>query len=97
MSDERRARAAQLMHHNRSDWDSLMNDRTTLSEWRDRLLGRTLFVSAADTWPPLQELTDLFVKGCPHWTFVRVPEGGHMAALYRPDLMNPIIAEFLKR
>jgi hypothetical protein len=55
-----------------------------------------LFVSAADTWPPLRALTELFVKGCPHWTFAELPEGGHMAPLYRPDLVNPIICEFLK-
>jgi pimeloyl-ACP methyl ester carboxylesterase len=85
------------MRQNRAQWDSLMNDRTTLQEWSGRLPHRTLFVSAADTWPPLRELASLFAKGCPHWTFAEVPEGGHMAPLYRPDLVNPIVAEFLKR
>jgi hypothetical protein len=56
-----------------------------------------LFVSATDTWPPLRELKNLFVKRCPHWTFEEVPEGGHMAPLYRANLVNPVIAEFLKR
>lgn len=97
MNDERRARAAKLMQQNRAEWDSLMNDRTTLAEWSSRLPHRTLFVSAADTWPPLHELTNLFIKACPHWTFAQVSEGGHMAALYRPDLVNPIIAGFLDR
>lgn len=97
LSDERRARAAELMRQNRTEWDSLMNDRTTLADWSARLPHRTLFVSAADTWPPLRELTGRFAKGCPQWTFAQVPEGGHMAALYRPDLVNPIISEFLKR
>ena len=96
-SDARRARAAQLMRQNRAEWDSLMNDRTTLAEWRDRLPHRTLFISAEDTWPPLCELTSLFAIGCPHWVFARVPEGGHMAALYRPDIVNPVIVEFLRR
>jgi pimeloyl-ACP methyl ester carboxylesterase len=81
----------------RAQWGSLMNDRTTLPEWSSRLRLRTLFISAADSWSPLRELTDLFLKGCPHWTFAEVPEGGHMAPLYRPDLVNPIINEFLKR
>jgi pimeloyl-ACP methyl ester carboxylesterase len=65
-SDEKRARAAQLMHHNRAQWDALINDRTTLREWSSRLPHQTLFVSAADTWLPLRALTELFVKGCPH-------------------------------
>jgi pimeloyl-ACP methyl ester carboxylesterase len=97
MSDERRARAAKLMQQNRAQWDSLMHDRTTIAEWRSRLPRRTLFVSAADTWPPLGELTKLFMKECPHWTFEQVPEGGHMAALYRSDLVNPIIVGFFNR
>jgi pimeloyl-ACP methyl ester carboxylesterase len=97
MNDERRARASKLMQQNRAQWDSLMNDRTTIAQWRSRLPQRTLFVSAADTWPPLYELTKLFIKECPHWTFEQVPEGGHMAALYRPDLVNPIIVGFLDR
>lgn len=97
LSDERRGRATQLMQQNRAQWDSLMNDRTTLAEWSARLPRRTLFISAADTWPPLRELTKLFNEECPHWTFAQVPEGGHMAALYRPDLVNPLVVEFLKR
>ena len=97
MSDERRARAGQLMHHNCAQWDSIMNDRTTLAQWRERLPQRTLFISAADTWPPLRALAGLFVGGCPHWTFAEVPEGGHMAPLYRANIVNPIIVEFLTR
>lgn len=97
LNDERRVRAAKLMRQNRAEWDSLMKDRTTVAEWRSRLPPRTLFVSAADTWPPLYELTNLFIKECPDWTFAQVPEGGHMAPLYRPALVNPIIVEFLKQ
>lgn len=96
LSDERRARAAQLIRQNRLQWESLMNDRTTLAEWRARLPRRTLFISAPDTWPPLQALTELFVAGCPEWTFARIPEGGHLAAFNRPDLVNPVIRQFLR-
>lgn len=97
MSHERRVRAAQLMRQNRAQWDALMNDGTTLAEWRSRLPQRTLFISAADTWAPLRELTSLFANECSHWSFSQVPEGGHMAALYRPDLVNPVIVEFLRQ
>lgn len=96
LSDDRRERAAGLMRQNRSQWESLINDRTTLAEWSARLPRRTLFISAADTWRPLHELTDLFVEGCPHWTFARVPEGGHLAAFNSPDRVNPVIRDFLK-
>lgn len=97
MNDERKARAVKLMQQNRAQWDALMNDRTSIAEWRSRLPQRTLFVSAADTRPPLYELTNLFIRECPDWTFAQVPKGGHMAALYRPDRVNPIIVGFLKQ
>lgn len=97
MNQERRSRAALLMRQNRSEWDALMTDRTTLQEWSRSTPSRTLFVSAADTWPPLRELVGLFKKGCPHWSFAEVPRGGHMAPLYRPELVNPIIVDFLSR
>ena len=42
---------------------------------------RTLLISAADTWPPLRELMEVFRAGCPNWAFALLPEGGHMAPL----------------
>ena len=97
MSEERRSRAAELMRQNRAQWESLINDRTTLAEWRALLPPRTLFIGSADTWPPLRELTRLFMAECPHWTFAHVPEGGHLAAFTRPDRVHPIIVDFLQR
>ena len=32
----------------------------------------------------------------PDWTYVSIPAGGHMAPLTRPDLVNPMVASFLK-
>jgi hypothetical protein len=31
----------------------------------------------------------------PHWKFCQIASGGHMAPLKRPDLTNPLIAQFL--
>lgn len=95
LDDERRARAAQLMRQNRTQWESLINDRTTLAEWSARLPRRTLFIGAADTWPPLHAITELFLEACPHWSFARISEGGHLAAFNRPELVNPVIRKFL--
>lgn len=97
LSAERRARVMQLMRPNRTQWESLINDRTTLAEWRARLPQRTLFISAPDTWPPLREITRLFIEACPHWTFVDLPGGGHLAPFHRPELVNPMVMEFLAR
>ncbi len=95
MSEERRARAADLMRQNRFEWEALMAADTPLEEWARRTPERTLLVSAADTWPPLREVMELFHAGCPAWTFALLPEGGHLAPLTRPELVNPIIQDFL--
>ena len=55
----------------------------------------TLIVSAAETKRPDREIVKLFVEACPHWSFAEVVGGGHMAPLFQPDLVNPIIREFL--
>lgn len=97
MSAERQQRAAELMRQNRCEWEALMTDTTALEQWSRRLPPRTLLVSASDTWPPLRELMQVFKAGCPHWTFATVPNGGHMAPLLQPELVNPIIVDYLSR
>jgi hypothetical protein len=44
---------------------------------------------------PIRETVELLRGAHPHWTFREIAGGGHMAPLTRPDLVNPIIAEFL--
>jgi hypothetical protein len=34
---------------------------------------------------------DIFASACPHWSFRSITEGGHMAPLTRPELINPIV------
>jgi pimeloyl-ACP methyl ester carboxylesterase len=97
MSEEKRSRATQLMLQNRCQWEALMNDTTPLEKWSRCLPRRTLLVSASDTWLPLRELEQLFKKGCPHWTFASLPTGGHIAAITRPELVNPIIVHFISQ
>jgi pimeloyl-ACP methyl ester carboxylesterase len=44
---------------------------------------------------PVREIVQLFQHACPHWRFEFLPEGGHMAPLTRPELVNPLVAAFL--
>lgn len=44
---------------------------------------------------PIREIIELFVDACPHWSFREIAEGGHMAPLFQPELVNPIVTEFL--
>jgi len=52
-------------------------------------------VSDAATRLPIREIVDILANARPHWSFRNVPEGGHMAPLTRPELVNPVVREFL--
>ena len=71
-----------------------MDEETTVEEWK-ALTARTLVVSDATTRLPIREIVEILAKACPHWSFHTIPEGGHMAPLTRPELVNPIVSQFL--
>jgi pimeloyl-ACP methyl ester carboxylesterase len=52
-------------------------------------------VSDAATRRPIVEIIAILRRTCPHWEFRLIPEGGHMAPLTRPDIVNPIVSSFL--
>lgn len=94
MPDKRRAAFAESLPPNFHEWDAVMDEETTLAQWQ-AIAARTLVVSDAATRLPIREIVGLFEHACPHWTFQTVPEGGHMAPLTRPELVNPLVAAFL--
>jgi pimeloyl-ACP methyl ester carboxylesterase len=93
MPEKRRAAFAESLPPNLHEWDAVMEEETPVEVWKT-LPARTLVVSDEATRPSLGEIVDIFGKACPHWSF-RFVTGGHMAPLTRPDLINPIIREFL--
>lgn len=94
MPDKRRSAFAESLPPNFHEWDAVMDEQTTIEEWKT-LTMRTLIVSDKATRLPIREIVDIFVHACPHWSFRFIAEGGHMAPLTRPDLINPIVREFL--
>jgi pimeloyl-ACP methyl ester carboxylesterase len=94
MPERRRASFVESLAPNVYEWDAVMDEETTVEEWK-ALTVRTLVVSDAGTRRPIREIVDIFRTACPHWSFRSIPEGGHMAALTRPELINPIVREFL--
>jgi pimeloyl-ACP methyl ester carboxylesterase len=78
------------------EWDAVMNEETTIAAWK-ALEPHTMVVSASGTRRPIREIVELLADACPHWTYAQVAEGGHMAPVARPELVNPIIARFLDR
>jgi pimeloyl-ACP methyl ester carboxylesterase len=94
MPESRRAAFVASLPPNFHEWDAVMGEETPIDRWRD-LSARTLVVSDAATRPPIREIVELFAKACPHWSFHTLAEGGHMAPLTRPDLVNPVVRAFL--
>lgn len=94
MPEKRRAAFAESLPPNFHEWDAVMDEQTTIEEWK-ALKVRTLVVSDKATRLPIREIVDMFAQACPHWSFHYIAEGGHMAPLTRPELVNPIVREFL--
>jgi len=88
------AARATAMREGSHEWDAIMEEEATVDEWM-ALTARTLLVSDAATRRPVREIVEIFAKACPHWTFRTITGGGHMAPLAHPDLINPIVREFL--
>ena len=94
MPGKRRAVFAESMPPNLYEWDAVMEEQTTIEDCK-ALTSRTLLISDKTTQLPIREIVEIFEQACPHWSFHFIPEGGHMAPLTRPDLINPTVREFL--
>ena len=77
------------------EWDAVMNETLTATQWAELLPRATLLASDPNTVRPIREITTLLRQACPFWTYQEIPAGGHMAPLSRPDLVNPIVRSFL--
>jgi pimeloyl-ACP methyl ester carboxylesterase len=94
MPAKRRSAFVEAMPPNFHEWDAVMNETTTIDTWAS-LKAKTLVVYAAETKRPIREIVELFIGACPHWCFKQLAGGGHMAPLFQPELVNPIVTEFL--
>jgi hypothetical protein len=79
----------------RNEFGAAFGEHATLDQWRAALPRRTLVVSAADTKRSSREIVEILSLAGAGWDFARIAEGGHMSPLTRPELVNPVIAQFL--
>jgi pimeloyl-ACP methyl ester carboxylesterase len=76
------------------DWDAVMDEETTLEGWKS-VAARTLVLSGSQTRRSIREIVEIFAAACPHWSFQQIRDAGHMAALTHPELVNPLVRQFL--
>ncbi len=93
---ERRAAFAEGLKPNFHEWDAIMNDTTSLQDWAERLPQSTLVIHDANTARPIREIVALMGAATP-WQVTTIPDGGHMAPLTHPEIVNPLVADFLDR
>lgn len=92
--DERRLAYMQLLRPNYYEWDSVDSDQTTIEEFA-AIRARAMIAYAPEARRPINEIANLFREKCPTWSVAKVAEGGHMAPLSHPQVLNPLIAGFL--
>jgi pimeloyl-ACP methyl ester carboxylesterase len=97
ITPERQAMFAQALRPNFFEWDTILGETTTAEGWGLLLPRRTMLLYDPATVLPVRQITDILQRACPEWTFVGLPGAGHMAPLTRPDLVNPLVADFLTR
>ncbi len=96
MPDDRKSKFAQALKPNFHEWDAVMNEQTSLLDWESDLPIDTTLVSTNDTVRSISEIVALMAANISGWNFEQIDRGGHMAALTKPDLVNPIVARVLK-
>ena len=81
--------------NNKHEWDAVMNMDVSAAVWQG-IKAKTLLVKARETKKSIEGIYEVFQDLCPQWGFEEVDEGGHMAPVTRPDLVNPMIMNFIK-
>lgn len=94
MPEDRRLAYKQLLRPNYHEWDGMEGSPGTIEELANSP-GQAMFVHTSGARRPIRELAQLFAQKCPRWRVVQLVQGGHMAPLTHPDIVNPLISGFL--
>lgn len=92
---ERQAVFIAALPNNLYEWDAVMNMDVGRQVWQN-ITAKTLVVRAGETKQPIKAIYEIFAEVCPHWEYQELAEGDHMAPVTRPDLVNPIVIDFIK-
>lgn len=76
------------------EWDCMESEEPNF-QTIGRISAKTVLIYSANTQMVFREIAEMLQQVCPHWTVVTIPDGGHMAPILRPDLVNPLVKQFL--
>lgn len=103
MPEHRRSAFAGAIPPHFHEWDALYGETDDeqvpafdLSQLQ-RLTFPVLVLRSENPRQGIVAIDTLLRRSCPHWMFATVATGGHMSPLTRPDLVNPVLLEFLER
>ena len=83
-----------LLRPNYYEWDCMKSDEIAIENVA-QIPAEAMLVYSAGARRPIREIATLIEKSCPKWSIATVAEGGHMAMLTHPHLINPLVAAFL--
>ena len=94
MDAPRRATFLKTLSSNVAEWDAVIEDTTPLDAWRG-LETEILIAWGANTRRSITDLVAIFRAAYPGWRDVEIAGVGHMAPLLQPELVNPVLVDFL--
>mgnify|MGYP001487224981 CR=1 FL=1 len=68
---------------------------TSIEDWEKHLPKETTVLSCKKTINSSSGIVELLRSNMQNWSFVEYEEGGHMAPLTHPQIVNPIIRDIL--
>ncbi|MEM9357078.1 MAG: alpha/beta hydrolase [Pseudomonadota bacterium] len=92
--EDRRMTFADALKPNFHEWDAVLGEQFELQNFDQSMPERTLVVYDPKTVRPIQEIVEL-LRGATSWDFEAISDGGHMAPLTHPDVVNPIVLRYL--
>ena len=95
MDQIRREKFAEALKPNFHEFDCVINETTSLEEWRDVLPLNTHVLFSEQTVNSIRKIVTIFEETMPNWTFHSYGGGTHMAPLTHPNIVNPIIYKIL--
>ena len=97
MDELRQTKFVAALKPNYHEWDCVMNENTSINTWEAKLPKNTSLLFSENTVTSILELQALFQSNIPQLQYHKYVEGGHMAPLTHPHIINPLIEEILSR